>query len=222
MTIVENRPIRVLLADDHAVVRAGLVELLRTAEGLEVVGQAADGYEAVSMAHDLEPDVVLMDLFMPGLDGTEATRQITSRGSRTRVVALTSSFDRERVLDTFDAGAVGYVLKDAEPDEVIKAVRCAAAGLAPVDPRAAQVLLLSRNQAGRDSTFGLTARETQVLALLTAGCPNKRIARRLGISEATVKAHLTSVFQTLGVSDRTQAALWAHRHGLSAAPDEVA
>ena len=210
--------LRVLLADDHAVVRAGLAQLLGTTDDLVVVGEACDGEQAVALARELQPDVVLMDLSMPGLDGTAATRQITASCSGTRVVALTSFSDRDRVMATLDAGAVGYLLKDAAPEEIIRAVRLAAQGLSPLDPRAAQVLLDARTTGSRPD-FGLTPRESEVLVLLTAGLSNKQIALRLGISEATVKAHLTSVFSAIGVADRTQAALWAQRNGLARVGD---
>lgn len=210
--------LRVMLADDHAVVRAGLAQLLGTTDDLVVVGEACDGEEAVALARELQPDVVLMDLSMPGMDGTAATRQISASCPGTRVVALTSFSDRDRVMATLDAGAVGYLLKDAAPDEIIRAVRLAAQGLSPLDPRAAQVLLDARTKGSRPD-FGLTPRESEVLALLTAGLSNKHIALRLGISEATVKAHLTSVFSAIGVADRTQAALWAQRNGLARVGD---
>ena len=210
--------LRVLLADDHAVVRAGLAQLLGTTDDLVVVGEACDGEEAVALARELQPDVVLMDLSMPGMDGTAATRQISASCPGTRVVALTSFSDRDRVMATLDAGAVGYLLKDAAPEEIIRAVRLAAQGLLPLDPRAAQVLLDARTRGSRPD-FGLTPRESEVLVLLTAGLSNRHIALRLGISEATVKAHLTSVFSAIGVSDRTQAALWAQRNGLSPVGD---
>ena len=210
--------LRVMLADDHAVVRAGLAQLLGTTDDLVVVGEACDGEEAVALARELQPDVVLMDLSMPGMDGTAATRQISASCPGTRVVALTSFSDRDRVMATLDAGAVGYLLKDAAPEEIIRAVRLAAQGLSPLDPRAAQVLLDARTKGGRPD-FGLTPRESEVLALLTAGLSNKHIALRLGISEATVKAHLTSVFSAIGVADRTQAALWAQRNGLARVGD---
>ena len=212
------RTVRVLLADDHAVVRAGLAQLFGTTHDIEVVGAAFDGAHAVSLTLELQPDVVLMDLSMPGVDGTEATRQITESGATARVIALTSFSDRDRIMETFDAGAVGYLLKDAAPEDIIKAVRQAADGQSPVDPKVAQVLLGSRMRTSKPA-FGLTAREHEVLGLLSEGCANKHIARRLGITEATVKAHLTSVFQTIGVTDRTQAALWAHRHGMAVATD---
>ena len=211
-------PLRVMLADDHAVVRAGLAQLLGTTDDLVVVGEACDGEEAVALARELQPDVVLMDLSMPGMDGTAATGHITASCPGTRVVALTSFSDRDRVMATLDAGAVGYLLKDAAPEEIIRAVRLAAQGLSPLDPRAAQVLLDARTRGSRPD-FGLTPRESEVLVLLTAGLSNRHIALRLGISEATVKAHLTSVFSAIGVSDRTQAALWAQRNGLSPVGD---
>ncbi len=215
------RTVRVLIADDHAVVRAGLAQLFGTTHDIAVVGAAVDGAHAVSLTLELQPDVVIMDLSMPGVDGTEATRQITASGASTRVIALTSFSDRDRIMETFDAGAVGYLLKDAAPEDIIKAVRQAADGQSPVDPKVAQVLLGSRLRTSKPA-FGLTAREHEVLGLLSEGCANKHIARRLGISEATVKAHLTSVFQTIGVTDRTQAALWAHRHGMVVATDTSA
>lgn len=218
MTELPVRTVRVLLADDHAVVRAGLAQLFGTTHDIEVVGAAVDGAQAVSLTLELQPDVVLMDLSMPGVDGTEATRQITESGASSRVIALTSFSDRDRIMATFDAGAVGYLLKDAAPEDIIKAVRQAADGQSPVDPKVAQVLLGSRQRTSKPA-FGLTAREHEVLGLLSEGCANKHIARRLGITEATVKAHLTSVFQTIGVTDRTQAALWAHRHGMAVATD---
>ena len=205
--------IRVLLADDHAVVRAGLEQLLRSTDGIEVVGAAADGGEAVRIAAEQSPDVVLMDLVMPGVDGIEATRRLTAASSGAAVVVLTSFSDRERILQALDAGAVGYVLKDAEPHELVAAIHAAARGESPLDPKAASAVLTARRE--RAPAEELTEREREVLALVGAGLQNKQIALRLGISEKTVKAHLTSVFRQLGVFDRTQAALWAQRHGLA-------
>jgi DNA-binding NarL/FixJ family response regulator len=204
--------IRVLLVDDHTVVRAGLEELLSGVEDIEVVGSASDGAEAIAMASRERPDVVLMDLLMPDLDGIEATRQIVAEYGDSRVVVLTSFSDRERILRAIDAGAVGYLLKDADPEELFRGVRAAARGDSPLAPRAAQAVLSERTTP--DRTDQLTDREREVLALVGAGLPNKRIARRLEISEKTVKAHLTSIFQRIDVTDRTQAALWAKRHGL--------
>jgi DNA-binding NarL/FixJ family response regulator len=204
--------IRVLLVDDHAVVRAGLAQLLAGAADIEVVGQAGDGAEAVALARQCRPDVVLMDLQMPGMDGVEATRRIHRLGAGSEVVVLTSFSDSERIVAALDAGAVGYLLKDAEPEDVLDGVRAVARGESPIHPRAARQLLVARTRG--ESGAALTARETEVLRLVGRGLANKQIGRRLGISERTVKAHLTSIFQRIGVADRTQAALWAERHGL--------
>lgn len=203
--------IRVVLVDDHAVIRAGLAQLIATAEDIEVVGQAGDGAEAVEQARALTPDVVLMDLQMPGVDGVSATREIVSSGLGVDVLVLTSYSDNERILDALDAGAVGYLLKDADPDDVLSGVRAVARGESPIHPKAARALLGARSAGGRPQ---LTAREVEVLQLVRDGLANKQIARQLEISERTVKAHLTSAFSRIGVSDRTQAALWAQRNGL--------
>ena len=195
--------IRVVLVDDHAVIRAGLAQLIATAEDIEVVGQAGDGAEAVEQARALTPDVVLMDLQMPGVDGVSATREIVSAGLGVDVLVLTSYSDNERILDALDAGAVGYLLKDADPDDVLSGVRAVARGESPIHPKAARALLGARSAGGRPQ---LTAREVEVLQLVRDGLANKQIARQLEISERTVKAHLTSAFSRIGVSDRTQAA----------------
>jgi DNA-binding NarL/FixJ family response regulator len=208
--------IGVLVVDDHPVLRSGLAQLLEQAEGIELVGLAADGAEGIELALSTRPDVVLMDLQMPGLDGVEATSRILSSCEGTRVVVLTSFSDRERILDALDAGATGYLLKDAAPDELLRGIHAAAAGQAPLAPKAATELLAERRDV-RPATE-LTPREREVLVMVAEGLPNKLIARRLEISEKTVKAHLTRVFERIGVSDRTQAALWAERHRLSAAP----
>ena len=203
--------IRVVIVDDHAVVRHGLEQLLAAEPDITVVGTAADGAEGVALLAET-PDVFLMDLSMPGLDGVEATRRILGRAPDARVVVLTSFSDRQRIVDAIDAGASGFILKDAEPDEVVAAVRSAAAGDSPLDPRAARVVL-DTQRAGRGRPEAqLSGRERQVLLLVAEGLANKQIARRLGIAERTVKAHLTRIFHTLGVADRTQAALWAQRH----------
>ncbi|MDW8337689.1 MAG: response regulator transcription factor [Thermoleophilia bacterium] len=206
--------IRVLVADDHAVVRAGLAQLLGAFDGMELVGEATNGAEALELALVHQPDVVLMDLEMPLLDGIEATRRIHEESPETAVVVLTSFSDRERILRALDAGAIGYVLKDAEPPELRRAIEAAARGESPLDPRAARALLGARREA-RAVADALSEREREVLAMVAEGLPNKLIARRLGISEKTVKAHLTNVFRRIGVTDRTQAALWAERHGLT-------
>jgi len=203
--------IRLLIADDHAVVREGLERLVATFDGVELVGAAANGQEAVDRCRAVEPDVVLMDIEMPVLDGIAATRTIAAAQPGIAVVVLTSFSDREQILRALDAGAVGYLLKDAEPDEIAKAVRAAARGESPLDPRAGRALLSARAASPVD---GLSEREREVLRLVAQGRPNKLIARELSISEKTVKTHLTSVFRTIGVTDRTQAALWAERNGL--------
>jgi DNA-binding NarL/FixJ family response regulator len=205
--------IRLLIADDHPLVRNALTQLLGAVEDIEVVATTANGREAVTMALETSPDVVLMDLEMPELNGIEATRELIAADPSARVVILTTFSDRENIIGALDAGALGYLLKDAEPDEIIRGVRSAARGDSPLAPRAAREMITQRSEAAVDT--GLSARETEVLALVGEGLPNKLIARRLEISEKTVKAHLTSVFARIGVSDRTQAALWARRHNIT-------
>jgi DNA-binding NarL/FixJ family response regulator len=202
--------IRVVIADDHPLVRRALGQLLDIADEIAVVATASDGGEAVAAALEHSPDVVLMDLEMPGQNGIEATRALSTAGSEARVVILTTFSDRKRILAALDAGAVGYLLKDAEHEDIIRGVRAAAAGDAPLAPRAAREMLADRVRAQDEPA--LSARELEVLRLVARGLPNKLIARELEISEKTVKAHLTSVFSQLGVTDRTQAALWAQRH----------
>jgi DNA-binding NarL/FixJ family response regulator len=202
--------IRVAIADDHDVVRRGLEQLLGTEDDIEVVGIARDGAEAVALLESATPDVFLMDLSMPGIDGIEATRRIMALSTTVHVVVLTSFVDQKRILAALDAGAAGYILKDADAGEVAAAVRAVAAGGSPLDPKAARVLLDAKRSDRAD--VRLTAREREVLRLVGQGLANKNIARRLGIAERTVKAHLTSVFQAIGVVDRTQAALWASEH----------
>lgn len=200
--------VTVLVVDDHELVRRGLLDLLGTTADLQVVGAAVDGEQAVELAGHTTPDVVLMDLSLPGIDGVEATRRLGTVSPASRVVVLTSFSETERILAALEAGAVGYLLKDAEPDELLRGVRAAARGEAPFSPRAATALLPR-------PAHKLSPREREVLALVAEGLPNKTVARRLGISEKTVKTHLTSVFTTLGVTDRTSAALWAQRNGLT-------
>ena len=203
------RRIRVVLVDDHAVIRLGMGQLLAATDDIEVVGEAGDGAEAIEVVERTRPDVVLMDLQMPGMDGVKATRQIVS-AKLADVLVLTSFSDSERIFGALDAGAVGYLLKDADPDEVLNGIRAVSRGESPIHPRAARALLGTR--AG-SASVQLTGRESEVLGLVKEGLANKQIARRLGISERTVKAHLTSAFARIGVSDRTQAALWVERHG---------
>jgi DNA-binding NarL/FixJ family response regulator len=203
--------IRLLLAEDHPVVRVGLERLFANEAEIELVGAAANGAEAVDLAARLRPDVVLMDLSMPVLNGVEAARRIVAEHEgAVSVVVLTSFSDRDEIMAALDAGASGYLLKDAEPEELVRGVRAAARGEAPLAPKAAREVLTARTE--RKPMAELSAREREVLQLVAEGRPNKLIARELGISEKTVKAHLTSIFQRIGVTDRTQAALWAQRH----------
>jgi DNA-binding NarL/FixJ family response regulator len=204
--------IRVVIVDDHAMLRAGLEQMLAGEPDLEVVGTASDGAQAVDVVRRLRPDVVLMDLQMPGVDGVSATRTIVGE-ELADVLVLTSYSDAERIVGALDAGALGYLLKDAEPEEVLRGIRSVARGESPLNPRAARELLGARRTTS-SSAAELTPRESEVLGLVRQGLANKQIARRLGISERTVKAHLTSTFQRIGVVDRTQAALWAERNGV--------
>jgi DNA-binding NarL/FixJ family response regulator len=206
--------IRVLVVDDHAVVRRGLTELLGGAEGVQVVGALEDGAGAADAVVELQPDIVLMDLSMPVLDGVEATRAVLAARPATKVIMLTSFSENARILAALEAGAVGYLLKDTEPEDLVKALRDAASGGVPLSPKAARALLPAHRGPGTATADSLTPREREVLSLVAVGLPNKSIARRLGISEKTVKAHLTRVFTVLGVSDRTSAALWAQRQGM--------
>ena len=204
--------IHVLVADDHGVLRDGLAGVISEQDDMEVVATAANGAEAVEICRSTSPDVVLMDLEMPVLDGIEATRAILAEQPAVSVLVLTSFSDRQRITRALEAGAVGYLLKDASADEVVRGIRTAAGGGSPLDPRAARSLLDA--QSAPDPLEGISPREREVLALLVDGMPNKLIARRLGISEKTVKSHLTSIFRQVGVTDRVQAILWVERHGL--------
>jgi NarL family two-component system response regulator LiaR len=207
--------IRVLVADDHAVVREGLRTFLGLQVGIDVVGEAADGEAAVREAERLRPDVVLMDLVMPRLDGVGAMRELRRRLPQTRVIVLTSFADDERLLPAIRAGAAGYLIKDAQPQDLARAVRLAHAGEALLDPAVAARLVDALAQRPGDDPAGqLTRREREVLALLARGLSNKRIARELGVAEKTVKTHVGHVLAKLGVADRTQAALHAVRAGL--------
>jgi len=196
----------VLLVDDHPMVRTGLGNLIGLTDDLKVVGEAASGEESVILAGDLKPDVVLMDLSMPGMDGVEATRLILDANPQIKVVVLTSFADEQRVAQALAAGAVGYLLKDCDAREVLAGIRSASQGHAPLDARVARALLPSTSPRVRDS---LSARELQVLHLVAKGLANKQIGRTLGISERTVKVHVGHVFRRIGVADRTSAAMWA-------------
>jgi DNA-binding NarL/FixJ family response regulator len=203
--------IRVLVADDHPLVRRGLATLLATANDLELVGMASDGAEAVELAVGSGADVVVMDLSMPEVDGVAAIKELASRVPSCRVLVLTSFSDQARVSDALRAGADGYLLKHAEPEDILDGIREVVRGGSPLDPTAARILLnTSRSRAGAADM--LTAREREVLIQLEAGLNNRQIARKLDIAERTVKSHLHSIFQRLGVTHRTEAALWAQRN----------
>ena len=208
-------PIRVLVVDDHAVVRAGLRGLLELQDGIEVVGDAENGAAGVEAAVRLSPDVILIDLVMPELDGVSAMRLLRERLPEARVVVLTSFLDDDKLLPALRAGAAGYLLKNAAPQEVVRAVRTAHAGEALLDPVVAARLVetLAADDRG-DPIDRLTPREREVLVLIGRGYANKRIALELGLAEKTVKTHVGHVLAKLGVSDRTQAAVWAVRAGL--------
>ena len=204
--------IRVLVVDDHAVVREGLRTFLELQDGIAVIGEAADGEEAVREAEALKPDVIVMDLVMPRLDGVGAMRELRRRLPSARVIVLTSFAEDERLLPAIQAGAAGYLLKNVAPPELARAVRAAHAGEALIDPVVAARLVDAIAQPpGEPAPERLTAREQEVLALIARGFSNKRIALELGIAEKTVKTHVGHVLAKLGVSDRTQAAVHAVR-----------
>ncbi len=205
-------PVRVLLVDDHALVRAGLAVLLDGSPDLLVVGEAGDGREAVEVAVASEPDVVLMDLSMPGTDGVVGTRMLLARCPQVQVLVLTSFSDREQVREALAAGAIGYLLKDCPPADLLNGIRAAARQGSPLDPRVARLLLVDGTVAASAPGGQLSPREREVLRLVARGMANKQIGRVLGISERTVKVHLGNVFRRIGVTDRTSAALWAREH----------
>jgi DNA-binding NarL/FixJ family response regulator len=211
--------IRILIVDDHAVVREGLRAFLELQDGLLVVGEASDGDEALAKTDELQPDVILMDLVMPGLDGVGAMRALRGRRSPAKVIALTSFLDDERLMPAIQAGAAGYLLKNVEPAELARAIRAAHAGEAILSPTVAArvVSAIADGTAPRPqpSDHNLTRREAEVLKLIAGGRSNKRIAFELGISEKTVKTHVGHLLAKLGVADRTQAALLAVREGLA-------
>jgi DNA-binding NarL/FixJ family response regulator len=201
--------IDVVVVDDHPVVRHGVSLMLESHGDIRVVATCSNAADAVEAVREHHPQVVLMDLSMPGRDGTAATRDIVGLDADVAVVALTSFSDQDRILDALDAGAVGYLLKDCDPAEIVDAVRTAARGESPLHPKAARVALERRAAAPPTPADELTDRERDVLLLVVRGLTNGQIARRLGISERTVKGHLTNAFTRLGVGDRTSAALWA-------------
>jgi DNA-binding NarL/FixJ family response regulator len=207
--------IRILIVDDHAVVREGLRAFLDLQDGLRVIGEAADGEAAISEAERLQPDVILMDLVMPRLDGVGAMRALRRRAPNARVVVLTSFLEDDRLLPAIQAGAAGYMLKNAAPAELARAIRAAVDGETLIDPLAASRLVHAISDTPRlPKQEALTRREHEVLELIARGRSNKRIALELGIAEKTVKTHVGHLLAKLGVADRTQAALLAVREGL--------
>ena len=210
------KPIAVLIVDDHSVVREGLRAFLQLQDGIEVAGEAGDGEDALEQALALRPDVILMDLVMPNLDGVAAMRELRARVPESRVIVLTSFLDDERLLPAVQAGAAGYLLKNSEPAELVRAIRAAHGGETIIDPTVASRLVQAIADGRRSAADqALTGREREVLELIARGRSNKRIAFELGISEKTVKTHVGHVLAKLGVSDRTQAALLAVREGLA-------
>jgi DNA-binding NarL/FixJ family response regulator len=205
--------IRILIADDHSVVRQGLRMFLGLDRGLEIVGEAADGAEALRLARELHPDVVLMDLLMPVIDGISATKMIRTELPETEVLALTSVLEDASVVGAVRAGAIGYLLKNTEADELLRAIHAAAAGQVQLSPDAATRLM--REVRAPDSPEILTERETEVLRLVAQGMGNKQIARMLQVGEKTVKTHVSNILAKLGVQSRTQAALYAVRIGMA-------
>jgi two-component system, NarL family, response regulator LiaR len=205
-------PIRILIVDDHSVVRQGLRMFLSLDSELEIIGEASNGQEAIEMVKMLKPDVVLMDLLMPVMDGITATETIRRNYSETEVIALTSVLEDASVVNAVRAGAIGYLLKDTQADELCRSIKAAAAGQVQLSPRAAERLM--REIRAPESPEKLTERETDVLRLLATGKANKEIALEMHISETTVKTHVSNILMKLGVPSRTQAALYAVRIGL--------
>jgi DNA-binding NarL/FixJ family response regulator len=209
--------IRVLIADDHRMVRQGLRSFLELQEGIEVAGEAADGAQCAQLAAELEPDVILLDLVMPGVDGVGAMELLREAGSTARVLVVTSFTDRRMIIPAIRAGARGYVYKDVDPAALAAAVRSVHAGHVLLEPEVAAALLDSGGGGTAESgaqAAPLTAREREVLVLIAQGRSNREIARALVLAEKTVKTHVSNILMKLGVADRTQAALWAVRHGV--------
>jgi NarL family two-component system response regulator LiaR len=216
--------IRVLVADDHAIVRKGICALLATEPNIEVIGEARDGMEAICQAQQAEPDVILMDLVMPGTDGLEATRQISASAPQARILVLTSFAGDDQIFPAIRAGALGYLLKDSEPEHLVQAIQQVYRGESSLHPSIARRLLreLSSPSGQGPDTDSLTEREIEVLRLVAQGRSNREIADTLTISEATVRTHVSNILSKLNLCSRTQAALYALREGLATLQDPEA
>jgi NarL family two-component system response regulator LiaR len=210
-------PIRIVIADDHTIVRKGIRAVLRNLPDIEVVGEASNGWEAIAKVGELQPDVVLMDLVMPGMDGIEATRQIRAISPDTKVIVLTSFSDDDKVFPAIKAGAAGYLLKDVSPPDLAQAIQAAHRGETPLHPDITTRLMNQFVSPGVEPapvSSELTPRELEVLGLIAQGMNNRQIALALTISEKTVKTHVSNILGKLRLADRTQAAIYAYKHGL--------
>ena len=221
-TLLSGSRVRVMIVDDHAIVRKGIRALLSEAGGFEVVGEADNGQDAVRGAQETHPDVILMDLLMPGMDGIEATRQITGCQPKTRILVLTSFAADNKVFPAIKAGAAGYLLKDSSPEELVRAIRHVHRGEPSLHPTIARKLLqeIARPADLQPAPEALTAREVEVLQLIAQGLSNQGIADRISVSEPTVRAHVSHILSKLHLASRTQAALYAVREGLTDAASE--
>jgi len=207
--------VKLVIVDDHRVVRSGVKALIETEPGLEVIGEAGDGREAVTKVKAQQPDVVLMDLVMPEMDGVEATSEITKLSPAPEILILTSFSEEERIIQAIKAGASGYLIKDASPDELVQAIEDVYHGESTLDPKVAGTVLRSVQNEPEDSAEELTDREIEVLELLAEGLPNEDIAEKLYISERTVRSHVSNILGKLDLANRTQAALYAVRQGIA-------
>ncbi|MGD8472887.1 MAG: response regulator transcription factor [Anaerolineae bacterium] len=214
-------PIRVLLVDDHAILRKGIRALLSTEPDIEVVGEAGDGAEALDQAEALQPDVILMDLVMPNMDGIVATQQVTARQSGVRVLVLTSFVADDKVFPAIKAGALGYILKDTGPDELVRAIRQVHRGEPTLEPEIARKVLFELAQSSKQppTPDPLTARELEVLRLIAQGKSNREIAEDLVLAEVTVRTHVSNILSKLHLANRTQAALYALKEGIASLDD---
>jgi len=206
-----SRPIRVMLVDDHAMVRRGLATFLKVYDDLQLAGEADNGVDAIQQCAEFKPDVVLMDMVMPGMDGASATRAIRQQFPNVRVIALTSFKERDLIKNALEAGAIGYLLKDVSADELAQAIRAAYSGRATLAPEAAQVLVQMVNQPPAPG-LDLTQREREVLTLMVEGSSNSQIARELEVSSSTIKSHVSNILAKLGVASRTEAVTLALRN----------